>query len=202
MIVKCCSSKSGISNSSEVVLKKKKNAMLYTQYKEYKKLFGILKDKEDPKVNEVPHLAEIQLEKLDITTGKLKRQNTILKTLETLFDREKKRYHKIKRFFDAEMLNQTPLEKQVKDITKKYLKTIFKKRLDEEQMVVYTKKENIEDDPEFYRLGLSKGERKVLIEMLLKSERVDALLKDKLEFDEKKLLIEDSDMEELGDEFR
>jgi hypothetical protein len=33
--------------SSEVVLKKKKNAMMFNQYKEYKKLFEILKEKSD-----------------------------------------------------------------------------------------------------------------------------------------------------------
>jgi len=31
--------------TSEVVLKKKKNALLYSQYKEYKKLFEILDEK-------------------------------------------------------------------------------------------------------------------------------------------------------------
>lgn len=45
--------------------------------------------------------------------------------MENLYDREKRRYNNLKSQFDDELLRQSPIEREVKDIMRKFLKAAF-----------------------------------------------------------------------------
>lgn len=131
------------------------------------------------------------------------RQNAVLKNMENLYDREKRRYNNLKSQFDDELLRQSPIEREVKDIMRKFLKAAFFQRIkrqDDED--IDTQIERIEVDPEFYRLGLTREERKALVDLLLRNPRIQASLDDKLTISpDIDLNFTDSDFEELGNDF-
>ena len=217
-----------------MVLKKKKNAVLFSQYKEYKKLFEILQDKSksikktmkgeqgEPDAshsssktpagpvtisgpieeNISEKKASLEIQKLDYTTNKLKRQNAILKNLETLYDREMRRYRNLKKEFDRELLRQSPLEREVKEVMRKFLQAAFNKRVKKHDTTNLDDIDMIKIDPEFYRLGLTRDERMTLVELMLKNPRISDALDDKLKIDpDVQLNLEDSDFDDLGDDF-
>ena len=123
--------------------------------------------------------------------------------MESLYDREKKRYNNLKKQFDNELLRQSPLEREVKDIMRKFLKAAFFQRIKrQDDQDIDTQIEKIEVDPEFYRLGLTREERKALVDLLLKNPRIQASLDDKLMINPGvNLNFTDSDFEDLGDDF-
>lgn len=183
--------------------------MLYSQYKEYKKLFSILKKKSTIENGEeignlpIKDIKDLQVSRLDNTANKLRSQSMAISTLHKLLKREKKRFNTVKKHFETELLCQTPLEQEVKLCMRNYLRTVCQKKLGQEhQSDLSPDNELYQDNSEFYRLGLTKRERKTLIELLLKNEKVSQLIKDKLIVTEEQVKFTDSDIEELGDDFK
>jgi hypothetical protein len=114
---------------NDVVVKKKRNAILYSQLEEYKRLFELLSSqdpKESPNVSVVSKAAshKVDLEKLDHTSQKLDRQKIVLENFQSLLAKEKTRYGKLKRHFETELLRQDTLEAEIKDNMRSFLKTV------------------------------------------------------------------------------
>jgi spore coat protein CotH len=117
--------------------------MLYSQYKEYKKLFEIMtadlekatqesakskavRDKHRPNGKDD---GLIDIAKLDNRSINIKRQQAILNNMENLYNREKDRYRKLRRLFDNELMKQTELETEVRFVMQEYLTHVYKKRM-------------------------------------------------------------------------
>ena len=192
---------------NEVVLKKKKNAMLFSQYKEYKKLFEIMTQDLDavqsdtvpknccskkqvlPSINKRDNFVDIS--KLDEKSMNLKRLQAIYGNMESLYGRERHRYVKLRKLFDNELMKQTELESEVKSVMQQYLTNVYKKRMKDydEAMVNSTDYEpqhvrGITDlpanDAELYRTQLTKEERQELVRHLLSNNKISMILREKL----------------------
>ena len=120
--------------------------MLYSQYKEYKKLFEIMtqdlekqtQESQKSKINrDAPRALRakgrddglIDIAKLDNRSMNIKRQQAILNNMENLYNREKDRYRKLRRLFDNELMKQTELETEVRFVMQEYLTHVYKKRM-------------------------------------------------------------------------
>lgn len=188
---------------SEVVLKKKKNAILYSQLEEYKRLFEIISRKDDNNNSKVSgnnqsklsgsnntstqkgqkdEVKEIDFKKLDFTSQKLERQKMVLENLGRLLEKEKTRCGKLKKHLDLELLRQSPLEAEVKDVLRGYLKMLHVKGGGQLGEVVLVKSQEGKEvaDAELYRTGLSAAQRSELVSLLLENKRVAAMLNEKL----------------------
>lgn len=192
---------------NEVVIKKKRNAILFSQIEEYKQLFKLLSDEEPPKSNSHSQCKEegghskstltnhkkkaiIDFSKIDHTSQHLAREQLVLDNLKNLLEREKKRYFKLKKHFDSELLRETPLEGDVKETVRDFIKKIhlrnktsfaphIKAAMRDEQA------RDVEHDTEFYRLPLTLDDRRTLVDQILNINLVDDMVRDKLEITDK-----------------
>lgn len=203
---------------NEVVLKKKKNAMLFSQYKEYKKLFEIMTQDLENMPGEVTAEAAtrikkeeaakkktkdnfVDINKIDEKSLNLRRLQAIYSNMESLYNREKGRYKKLRRLFDNELMKQTELESEVKIIMQQYLTNVYRKRMkdyDENTMNTsdYEAKhvQGITDAPlndaELYRTQLTKEERQELVRLLLSNNKISMILREKLALGDNNMSIE------------
>lgn len=192
---------------NEVVIKKKRNAILFSQIEEYKQLFKLLADEDAAKSNSHSQCKEdggsvkgqisnkknkhiIDFAKIDHTSQHLAREQLVLDNLKNLLEREKKRYFRLKKHFDSELLRQTPIEVDVKETMRDFIKKVHIKNKTSFSPHIQAAMRNdqareIEHDTEFYRLPLTLDDRRSLVDQILNIELVDEMVKDKLEITEK-----------------
>lgn len=204
---------------NEVVLKKKKNAMLFSQYKEYKKLFEIMtQDLENAQTDVVEEASNtkskkqvlpsinkrdnyVDISKLDERSMNLKRLQAIYGNMESLYGRERDRYKRLRKLFDNELMKQTELESEVKSVMQQYLTNVYKKRMKDydEAMVASNEYEpqhvrGITDvpanDAELYRTQLTKEERQELVRYLQSNNKISMILREKLALGDNNISVE------------
>ena len=202
------------------MIKKKRNAILFSQLEEYKRLFELLTQQDRIDNNNRMRDGEsrnasvrksvevdaseqgVDLDKLDITSVNVERQKRALENFNNLLEKEKKRYLKLKRHLDYELLNQSPLEGEVKRIVREFIKSIHMKRntdLSSQIRSIGMKKERVSGetkyDYEFYRIGLTADERKQMVEHILYNEKVSEYLSEKLDMNQKIKELPEFDVE-------
>ena len=194
---------------NEVVIKKKRNAILYSQIEEYKQLFKMLTEDEDPKSMAQSQLKEdqsshmksqlsaaknkpgIDFSKIDHTSQHLAREKLVLDNLASLLEREKKRYHKLKHHFDTELLRQTPLEEAVRHTVRDFVRQSHIKQNTSYSAHIKAagtqagQQRELEHDDQFYRIGLTAPDRRDLVDRILSLEKVSQLMRERIDLTDK-----------------
>ena len=145
----------------------------------------------------------VDLGKIDQTTSNLERQKLIFENFSRLLEREKKRFVKLKQHFDQELLNQSPLEAEVKNLVRENLKSLHLKKGSElaaqiraaGQRKKHGQEVDLRYDTEFYRIGMTPDERKYLVEQLFVNEKVTGFLNQMLEIPDRVRELPDFDVE-------
>ncbi len=145
----------------------------------------------------------VDLGKIDQTTSNLDRQKLIFENFSRLLEREKKRFIKLKQHFDQELLNQSPLEAEVKTLVRDHLKSLHLKKGSELAAQIRAagqrkkagQESDLRYDTEFYRIGMTPEERKYLVEQLLTNEKVTGFLTQMLEIPDRVRDMPDFDVE-------
>lgn len=206
MIDRCCLSSFRL--RSEVVVKKKRNAILFSQLQEYKRLLEILGKPDEPdekkggkgkekknqsvisdrksKQKKSPSASRDNYHENDDAMqilGRDQRAQNAKEGFKSLLEKEKKRFEKLKKQFDLELLKQTPLEQEIKKEIRGFVAKIYSSSSKATSPPTPSLTDTFPVD--YYRVKTSTEQRKLLVDRLLVNPVIVETLKDKLEITDK-----------------